>query len=310
MANLTQPFRTLGRNQYQAWFGNDDPRVLAIARLLVFSYLWPAFDLPNHARWLAFRNSAWQPVGLFKALDIPLLSATSLNVLDVLFYVSSLFALLGFFYRGAAWTAALTWLYLEGLPQQFGKINHDQLLLFAVVVLAMSNAADAWSVDAWLKKRRGLPAALPSGEYRWPVRFLGLLILTMYAAAGGSKLLRTGLDWAASDSFRWLLLRHHFTHSPPTRIGVWLADFPQLCKGLSFFALALECLCPLALLGKWPYRITLLGLASLQLGIFVSMGVGFPHMIALFGSQAPWQAVLGFVDRKWKSLGQAAAAAP
>jgi hypothetical protein len=259
--------------------------------------VWPGFDLRGTDRWVVFRSSAWHPRGRWKSLDIPLLSADTLQVLDVAFTVSTLCALLGLFYPVTALGSAVLWCYLGGLPHQFGKLNHDQLLFFALFVFAFARAADVWSLDAWWRARRGRPPPAPSGEYRWPVRFVALLICTMYCAAGCSKLLRTGWDWALSDSFQRQLLRHHFSHDPPTQIGIWLADFPGLCQAAALGALLVELSCPLALLGKWPYRILMPALGLLQLGIWLLMGVYFGHMAALFACLLPWHEALPWVDR-------------
>jgi hypothetical protein len=119
----------------------------------------------------------------------------------------------------------------------------------------------------------------------------------MYAAAGACKLINSGWEWALSDSFRRLLLRHHFTHHPPTHIGVWIADHPSLCKALAFMALCTELSAPLALLGRWLAAVILPGLFLLQVSIWLLLGVKFSPMLPLFLSLLPWNAVLCALDR-------------
>lgn len=267
--------------------------------MILFWHFWPGLRVEEYASFAAFRSSAWYPVSFFKVWSIPLFDASVLEAMSVAANVLALCALLGFAYPLSAGGSALLALYLRGVPQNFGKVNHsDNLLIFALLVFAFAKAADAWSVDAVLRRRlwKKKPRASPSGEYRWPIRFLSLLIVTMYGAAGASKLLNSGWDWALSDSFRLLLLRHHFTHSPPTQIGVWIAESPQLCKALALAALLIELSAPLALLSKWLHRLLLPALFALQVGIWLLLGVKFSAMLPLFLCVLPWGYAVSLFD--------------
>jgi hypothetical protein len=284
--------------QHDAWFGAADARHLAICRLLLFGYAWPGMAVPGYAEYAAYRDSAWYPVSFFRAWSVPLLGASGLEALSWVLSMASLLALVGLCYPIAAPVAALSCLYLRGVPQNFGKINHSEnLLVIALLVLALSHAADAWSLDALWRRLRGHGQRLRAGgHYRWPIRFIGLLVITMYGAAGLSKLAASGWDWALGDSFRRLLLRHHFTHRPPTEWGVWVAGFPTLCRALALGALLTELLSPLALLGKWPYRVVLVALGCMQLGIYLLLGVAFRPMLPVFFCLLPWAQLLGGLD--------------
>src|SRR5205814_7260992 len=59
-----------------------------------------------------------------------------------------------------AWVAGV---FLNGFLTSQGKVVHnDVLLLLCMFVLIPARHSDAWSVDAWLARRRGEPA--PPGE--------------------------------------------------------------------------------------------------------------------------------------------------
>jgi hypothetical protein len=294
--------RKLLHHQHQAWFSPQDPRVLAICRLLIFWHAWPGLRVLDYALYADFHSSAWFPVSFFRAWSVPLVGASQLDTLSLLLAITAGCALVGLLYPLTAPAAALLTLYLRGIPHNFGKINHSEnLLVLALFVLAFARAADAWSVDVWLKRwlRRKLgraPAQRHGGQYRWPVRFITLLVVTMYCAAGISKLRTAGWEWALSDSFRWLLLRHHFTHHPPTQLGVWIADYPALCRALAAGSMGLELAAPLALLGKWPYRVIIPGLGLLQFGIWLTLGVSFRPMLPVFYCLLPWPQAVQLLD--------------
>jgi hypothetical protein len=291
------------RSMAGAWFAPQDPRALAVCRVILFWFIWPGLKLPHYAQYADLRDSAWYPVSFF-SLGVPLLSRGTLEVMSAVFSVASLCALTGFLYPFTAPLTAVLTVYFLGLPQNFGKINHDGLVPMALLVLGLARSADVWSIDAWLKRRIFPRAAAESasrgrqfsGEYRWPIQFLALLVVSMYGAAGWTKLLKAGWDWAFSDSFRLLLLRHHFTHQPVTEIGVWLANFPTVCQWLAFGAMFIEILCPLALLSPWMYRIFIPSLALMQLSIWLLMGVLFRHMVYVFLCLLPWSGALVWLD--------------
>lgn len=281
------------------WFAPSDPRALACCRILVFWSIWPGFVPRNFDVFVRAKSFVWEPVSFFDTLGVPLLGTSALNAMGTVHALAAAAAMLGLFYRPAAVITAVLGLYLNAVSQNFGKINHNNnLLTLAPFVFACSRAADAWSVDAWLRRRRGCDVArVQSGEYRWPVQFVALLIANMYMAAGLSKLWRTGLEWSDVDRFAGLLLRHHFTHEPPTRLGVTIASHPLLCAAFAKGALLLELSAPLSLLGRAPRALILWSLGLLQLGIWIVMGVGFMQMVPLFACLLPWQQLVHLVDR-------------
>jgi uncharacterized membrane protein YphA (DoxX/SURF4 family) len=284
---------------WDLWFAPSDPRALACCRILIFWSIWPGFVPRDFDVFVRARSFVWEPVSFFDTLGVPLLGTGALNAMSTVHALAAAAAMLGVFYRPAAVITAVLGLYLNAISQNFGKINHNNnLLTLAPFVFACARAADAWSVDAWLQRRRGRDVArVPSGAYRWPIQFVALLIANMYMAAGLSKLWRTGLEWSDVDRFARLLLRHHFTHDPPTRLGVTIADHPLLCAAFAKGALLLELSAPLSLLGRVPRALILWSLGLLQLGIWIVMGVGFAQMVPLFACLLPWQQLVRLVDR-------------
>jgi hypothetical protein len=82
-----------------------------------------------------------------------------------------------------------------------------------------------------------------------------------------------------------------------------LGAFGHVANG---YALALEVLSPLALLHRYPRVVILTGLFTLQISIYLTLGVFFKTFFALFAMCVPWlslsrqlrQAAL----RAWSSL--------
>ncbi len=271
---------------YDQFFGRANPFDLAVARVLLYGYCFWRLELPSS--WLPYVPSLFEPVGVFQWL--PVLSATTMGLFYWLAKGAALAAALGIGYRPAAIVVALTAPYLFGFANNFVKVNHGlNVFVMALLPMAFARASDTLSIEAYLKRRKGEGRVTPSGEYRWPIRAGWLLIAGMYFSAGISKLVNTGWAWADGENFQRLLLRHHFTHSPPTEVGIWLAQSTLLGHVMALGALLLELLCPLLLLGGYFTLMFGGGLAALQLGIFLTLGVPFKPMIPMFLTLVPWE---------------------
>jgi len=298
----------------EPWLRPADPRALAACRLILFGLAWPGFRFGSQAAFAEFEGTTWRAIGIPSVLHVPLFGPDALRAIGVGVTLATGLSLFGLGYRFAAPLAALLKLYSSWVGQSAGKINHGSLLFTLVLfVIAFSHASDAWSVDALVRRLRRRPQPERSAEYGWPVRFIALMVVTMYGAAGLTKLIQSGPAWAFSDNLRTLFLAHHFTHHPPTQLGVWLADYPTLCRVLAFLSLCLELTSPLALFSRYYYRIVLPSLAALQLMIWLTLGVLFREMAVVFACLLPWGALIERLDsltstwqpawRRWRATG-------
>ena len=148
---------------------------------------------------------------------------------------------------------------------------------FAYVVFAFAPAADVWSVDAWLARRRGSTVSRPSQQYRWPIEVVVLWIGITYTAAGIAKLfpLRAGIDWLAGDMIRWLGM--HLYHDSPIQ---WFLGSPPFDYGLmwpwsimAIMAITTELTAISFLLSRRLYVPVMAGILFLHGGIYAMTGV-------------------------------------
>jgi hypothetical protein len=263
---------------------------LALARMLFFG--WIAFRSWRRltSEWLPFAALDFRPPGLVDTLGLRFASAGVLDVLDVLWPLCLLASAAGIFTRLSMLASLVLGVYLLGLPHAVGKAHHsDAILIFMLAAFALSRAGDAWSLDAWLARRRsGVGAPSPHVEYSWPLLFGVVCVVAVYFAAGIAKLRTTGLEWAWNDGGRLRLIAHAYTHEPPTRLGLALASAGSAHKVLGLFALALEVGSPLAFVHRYARLFVVGGLFSLQLGIWLTLGVFFENFFALFLVAIPW----------------------
>ncbi len=110
----------------------------------------------------------------------------------------------------------------------------DVLLMTYCFHFLFSNAGRAYSVDAWLeKKRRGGTVAEP---LVWPItqRLVQIQICIVYTIAAIAKF--TGTTWLSGTAMHFVLFNTEVRRLDFT----WLADYPVLVNLLTYWSLALE----------------------------------------------------------------------
>ena len=190
----------------------DDARNLAVLRMATFGTL---VAIPAGRE--EFLIHAGLPDSLVFPPDGlgPLVAAlkpdpASARVMLTIWITASLMAAAGFLTRLSTVTAAALAVLVLGVPQIHGKVNHAHHLIWFALLLAASPCGDAWSVDAWIRGRRGHPAR--STAYGLPLRFAWLLLGVVYLFPGFWKLWTGGIDWFASDHLRHQIWVQWSTH--------------------------------------------------------------------------------------------------
>jgi hypothetical protein len=155
-------------------------------------------------------------------------SPTAIEVLRVVAWISTLAMLVGFRSRAATAVSLVSALALASYGAAFTPTwSHDHNAPFlAQLAFLGAHGGDALSVDAWLRRRRGLPP--PEGHaYQWSVRLVQLAIAIMFASGAVMKLVagKGTLAWAFSDNLRHqLLVRFDLIGLPRTAAADWLLE--------------------------------------------------------------------------------------
>jgi len=231
--------------------------------------------------------------------QFPMLVAENLEHFTALRYVSSP-ALVWFLYWALVLAACL---FTVGLLTRTAGITLAALhLIFAahqptltcgwarlypafVLYLTFAASGQAWSVDAFLKRRKD-PTHEPSYSFRpWALRLLQVHVIVMYATAGWPRLV--GEAWLRGETVLHAVA--------DTRFGRWDVDWYSLrplLAAATYFAFVLEpaatVLLPLRATRRW----CVLALIALHLGI------------ELMADTEMWQflmctAVLAFLPDSW-----------
>jgi hypothetical protein len=274
------------------WFAPQSPTSLGVCRLLFYAgLLWLNWPPRMHA-WVGVPAIYRKPLWTFEFFHMPFLQPRIVVGMEVVWTIAMLCAAVGLFTRVATAVAFVFGFYLLALGNNFGKIGHgDQAMVLSMLILALSRCGDGWSIDAWIRRRRrrDKPPVQPSGEYRWPVRMIWLLLSVVFCAAGASKLVRSGFAWITSDHLALTLIQaHYFNAKPPTQWGLAIARHPWLCHVLAAGAIALELAFPLALVSRVLRIPIVAGTFLMQVCIGLTLGIWFLPFLMLYLFWVPW----------------------
>jgi hypothetical protein len=162
-------------------------------------------------------------------------------------------------------------------------------LLVALLCLLPSRWGDAWSVDAWWKRRNLRPARTGSPqEYGYTIWMPGVVIGVIFAAAAVAKLHESGIAWILNGT-----VKYHFLSdaaSAPLDWGLRVGLYPKLAVALSFGAILMESTIVLgAFARRYVYR-AIAGIAGVALlsGFALFQGLFWPAWWLLLVSFLPW----------------------
>jgi vitamin K-dependent gamma-carboxylase-like protein len=219
-------------------------------------------------------------------------SAALARVGTLVLVVAALAALLGWHARAAAATWAIAGVWVLGVPQLYGKVDHHQHLIWLAALLAASPCADVLSLDAL--RRRARPPD-PAVRYGLPIRVSWLLVGLIYFFAGFWKLATQGPSWASPTNLRLLL---HFQWAagdgfvPLARLDRWPVVLVCMGVGTLVFELAFVFV---VFTRRRPWAVAT-GLAF-HLGTFAFLDISFTTLMASYVVFIPWAATLG-LDRR------------
>ena len=167
-------------------------------------------------------------------------------------------AALGLLTRLATATAFALGLYVLGLQFNYGYLHWAHAIVPIVMgILALSPCGAGLSLDACIRRVTKGTAARAGGQYRWPVQLVRLVFVTVFLAAGVSKLRQAGLDWVLSDTLRNYFLENQYVFRSEGGAGWshvladWLIARPGLCRVLAVTALGVELGAPAALFSRY-----------------------------------------------------------
>lgn len=283
-----------------------------MTRILVgtFACVYLAIRTPSVLRISEFLPQQFVPVGLASLLNAPLPSALLVASL-VLALVTALLFTLGWLFAYSAPLFALSLLWVTTYRSSWGMIFHtDNLLTLHVLLLALSPAADVWSLDARRVQRRGAaPSSEADARYGWALRAMSLVTVISYALAGVAKLKLAGGTWLGGELLRAQVaydnLRKLELGTQVSPLGPWLVQHHGVFRALALLTMVVELGAPLALLRS---RVTVGWVVmawGFHLSVLLLMSIAFPYQlcgiayVSLFPVERAWAWLASVAAARW-----------
>jgi hypothetical protein len=262
------------------WHAPAPARRLAMLRILVGGYAlaYVLFGFGHMVSVIGMTPQQWKPVGPVALLAAPLPAALVVALVGLAVVLGVAFvAGLRFRVSGPAFAAALLW--VTSYRNSWSMVFHtENLLVLHVLVLALSPAADALSLDA---RGRPVQSDAPLARYGWAIRLMCAVTVTTYFIAGWSKLHNAGLGWVTNDTLRMYVafdnLRKVELGAGYSWLGTTLAQHGWLFPPMAAMSLLVELGAPLALLHPRVGRLWCIAAWSFHLGVVVLMAIVFHY---------------------------------
>jgi len=270
--------RTVTRLLHDYLNQSRSPLDLAITRVVVFAILG----------WLCVRESPVWMAALPRDLLFPpplsdwltaLVEPRAVRVAQVVTILASLAAALGLGYRLTAPLAVIGGVYVLGVSQLWGKVNHYHHIVWFAAILAVSP-----STDALARGRGTIPE--PSPAYGRPLAFVGLLIGLAYFFPGVAKA-RVGLEWIWSDNLKYLMYQKWF-QLPGFQPLIALDQYPLALRLLATGVVLFELSFIWLILHRRTRPFAVLGGLAFHAGTALMMGINFWTIWASYVVFVPW----------------------
>lgn len=187
--------------------------------------------------------------------------------------------------------------WLMSYRNSWSMIHHsDNVLVFHLLILGHTPAADALSLDARGGGASALPGLIPFGsaasrnpagdwQYGWPLQLMNAVTVATYFLAGVAKLKGpSGLEWASGEQLRRQIavdaLRKEVLGKPVAPMAYTLYRQDGLFRILAVGSLVIETLAPLVLADKRLARFWALNAWAMHWGILALMNITFRYQLS------------------------------
>lgn len=258
------------------------PARLGLLRVVIGGYAlgYLLVRFPHLLGVARFDDPRFDPVGPLAWLPGPVTPGAGQAVLMATL-VTGIAFVAGWRWRLSGPAFALLFLAVTTYRNSWGQIFHtDNLPALHLLLLVVSPAADAWSIDA--RRRGGAPGA-GTAAHGWPVRLITLVTVLAYVVAGWAKLRNGGLSWVTGD-----VLRNHIAHDALRKslvggswssFGTSLLGHAWLFPPMAVLSLLVELGAPFALARR--LRVAWVAAAwAFHLGVLALMLIGFPYQLS------------------------------
>lgn len=266
------------------WFAPMPAKRLALLRIasggFVLWYFATRYALMSDVARLEVEN--FVPVGLAAWLGAPLPPDLFMGIVWATMALGVAYVL-GWQFRVTGLAFALFGLFVFSYRYSWSMIYHDNIaVVLHVLILALSPAADAWSLDARRKQSEAI-----HWRYGWPVRLLCTATALTYFVSGVAKLFGDlGWSWVDGSAMRAQVavdsLRKELMGEVASPLFYWVYAHSELFLFMGVFTFVIELGAPFLIFSRRSRVIWALSTWAMHWGILFLMGITFRYQLSGF----------------------------
>ncbi|WP_238857849.1 DCC1-like thiol-disulfide oxidoreductase family protein [Poritiphilus flavus] len=268
------------------WFIPVAPERLALLRIATGLFcLWYLFSRYDMLQRMIRNADAFEPVGMLSWMKQPLEPNTFWWISLVLIGLNLCF-IFGWKFRITGPAFALLALLFFTYRNSWSMIYHNRnALVLHMVILGLVASADAWSLDSWNKRRKGLRKKQENWKYGWPVMLICAVTVGSYFLSGVAKLAGDlALEWANGSAMRSQVavdaIRKSVLGAETAPLFNVIYKHTWLFLVMGVFTFLVELGAPLALLHKRLGKLWAVLTFGMHWGIFFIMGITFRYQMS------------------------------
>lgn len=270
---------------------------LAIFRILIFTIILGSFYgevFGVFEEWTHLPDSERQGLPLIGWLiEILPITPELYRIVATIGAVLAVSILIGFKTRWALLLYVPIALYLWGVPNFFGKLNHRHIMVWVPIVLSFSRCGDVLSIDYLIKKlRKKATIPVQSAVYAMPFKIIWMLLAVIYCCSGFHKLWDTGLFWALSDNLV-NQIQLEWVENYDTITAIRIDRYPALLSIFASGVIIMEIIYPLFIFKARTRILALLSAWSLHLSAGYFLFIDFFHLRIVNLSYINWSKWMG-----------------
>jgi hypothetical protein len=294
---------------HQLWFPAMPATRLALIRIAVglFAFWYVAQRLSMFLEMNANDPFYFKPLGVVWWLTEPL-SLGALKALLTATLLANVAFIAGWRFRYTGPLYSVLLLVLLCYRNSWTMIYHsDNAMVFHVLILGFTAAADAWSADAWFRSKPSEPTI--HWRYGWPIQLLCGVTLSTYFLSGVAKLAgELGWGWVSGEALRSQVavdaIRKSLLGEPPPELAFALYEHLWLFTLIGVLSLVTELLAPAAIFSRRLGMFWALNAFAMHWGILFVMGITFRYQLLgiVFLSFFPAERIVEPIERLLASL--------
>ncbi len=295
------------------WFDPAPAERLALLRIasggFALWYLTSRFKMME--RIVSSDSNFFEPVGLSSIFSYPMSPSLFMIILSVGIAFNIAF-ILGVKFNWTGPIFAIMLLFLLSYRNSWSMVYHNRIaLVLHVLVIGFVSAADAISIDALLKTKKGLLRQISfHWRYGWPIKLICAATLLTYFLSGVAKLAGDlAWDWVSGSAMRSQVaidaIRKDVLGDTGSVLFEWLYPYTWIFLIMGLLTFLLELGAPLAFSNKKTGMLWAILTWLMHWGIFFVMGIRFRYQMSglIFLSFFEIEKPLEYLKKKLKFKG-------